>query len=368
MRRAYKLLFRVRLLHGYYTNEISHDFSVVPTPGTARWLKDNHMLFRIDDTGFRIFYTADTKNSLTVPFIPFDATRLRFMLLLENPGKFFNITDLIINGEVYTSGNILEFVNNGAGSGDLNQYLIQKAEPSVFTYEFPQVVSPASASIGKLEVFDEQGEQVSISNPDPEIHFPDPDEIQHTPDGRFFYPLDLTSYPVGVYRFQSYVDDANEEVESIYVDAQLKRKSVFGMVHIDLPASSVLFDPGEEPEWTYTAPDYNARLAAKTPYWRYLMIMKNEPVGAMPYAVIDEKNEYTFTQQTDTEINGIQTLVYDSDTGIPLSEKPINSFQFIKNPGEEEKELIAALSNPSLNNVTDLSPEQPDITQVYVYV
>ncbi len=366
MRRAYKLLFRVRLLHGYYTNGISHDFSVVPTPETARWLKDNYMLFRIDDTGFRIFYTADTKNTPDAPFIPFDAIRLRFMLLLENPGKFFNITDLTIDGKVCKSGNIVEFVNNGTVSGDLNQHLIQKAEPGIFTYEFPQVVSPASASIGKLEVFDEQNEQISISDPD--THFPDPDEIHHTPDGRFFYPLDLTSYPVGVYKFKSYVDDANEAEERIYLDGQLKKMSVFGMVHIDLPASSLLFDPGEEPAWTYTAPDYNARFSAKTPYWRYLMIMKNEPVGTLPYAVIDEKNEYTFTQRADTEINGIQTLVYDSDTAIALSEKPINSFQFIKNPGEEEKELIAALSNPSLNNVTDLSPEQPDITQVYVYV
>lgn len=363
MRRAYKILFRVKLSHEYYTDGISPDFSVVPTPETTNWLKNNNMLFRTDNTGFRVFYTADTGNELNFPFTSFEATRLRFMLLLQNPEKFFNITDLTIGGKTYQSGNILEFVNTGTGSQELNKHLIWNAEPAIFTYEFPQIAESISDDIGKLEIFNEQNEQIVLESPDP-------DSVIPTNDGRFLYPVDLNGYPIGMYRFTTYVNNTDEEERSIYIDGQLKKNSVFGIIHIDLPASSVLFDPEDE-EWHYTAPDYDAVFLAKAPYWRYLMIMKNEPVGEKTFSIRDTRNEYTFIQKTDTEINGFQTLVYDSEERIPLSEQPITTFCFVDisdEPPPSEIKILKSLSNPVVNIITDVSPNHPEITQIYVYV
>ena len=362
MRRSYKLLVRVRLLHSYYTNGIAQDFTVVPVPETVRWLKDNNMLFRNDDTGFRIFYTADTGSTLLEPFTSFEAERLRFMLILNDPGRFFNITDLTIEGHPYKPGNILEFVNKGVNL-DFDKQLILKSEPQVFTYQFPQQ-SGASSDIGKLEVFNERGEQVAIGNSDPEIHYPNPDEILPDANNNFVYPMDLTGYPTGIYRFKSYVNNTNEQERSIYMDGQLQKMNVFAMIHIDLKASSILF--GTE----YTAPDYKALFSAKSPYWRYLLIMKNRSIDGKTYAVVDEEGEYTFIRNADTEINGIQTLVYDSDQVIPLSEQPITSLSLVDLSGESSKgiKVVEFLSNPVVNSITDLSPSRPDITQIYVYV
>lgn len=363
MRRTYKILFRVKLSHGYYTEGISPDFFIIPTPETTNWLKNNNMLFRTDNTGFRVFYTADTGSEFNFPFTSFEATKLRFMLLLKNPGKFFNVTNLVIGGKTYQSGNILEFVNTGTGSQELNKHLIWKTEPSIFTYEFPQKAESPLDDIGKLEIFNEQNEQIILKGPDP-------NEIIPTNDGRFLYPVDLTEYPIGVYRFKTYVNNTDEEERSIYVDGRLKKTGVFGMVHIDLSSSSVLFDPEEE-ELQYTAPDYDAALLAKAPYWRYLMIMKNEPVGEKTFGVRDTRSEYTFIQKTDTEINGFQTLVYDSEERIPLSEQPINTFCFVDvsdEPPPSEIKILKSLSNPVVNIITDAGPNHPEITQIYVYV
>ncbi|EPB65583.1 hypothetical protein ANCCEY_15351, partial [Ancylostoma ceylanicum] len=223
----------------YLPSVLYKDFTVVPVPETVRWLKDNNMLFRNDDTGFRIFYTADTGSTLLEPFTSFEAERLRFMLILNDPGRFFNITDLTIEGHPYKPGNILEFVNKGVNL-DFDKQLILKSEPQVFTYQFPQQ-SGASSDIGKLEVFNERGEQVAIGNSDPEIHYPNPDEILPDANNNFVYPMDLTGYPTGIYRFKSYVNNTNEQERSMYMDGKLQKMNVFAMIHIDLKASSILF-------------------------------------------------------------------------------------------------------------------------------
>jgi len=348
MIRSYKILFRVELNHAYYTDGVSRDFDIYPTQETAAWLHENNMMFRIDDTGFRVFYT-DTKNSSpSIPFTPFDAVQLRFMLFLKSNEKFFNITDLIIDGDLYASGQLL-LMKNDAFEEELELSLVDGVRPFVFSYTFPQVASTPETDKGQIEVVDPLGRDVTPDTPNPQ-------EIIPNQEGIFSYPLDLTRFPRGEYVFKTKVNNLNEVVKHVYIDNRVLAEKPFGLVSIDLPASEDSFEPDIV---------FKGELEQKKPIWKYYLLMKNFAPEA-GYSVIDSRDVplYTFDQKGSEEINGIPTLVFESNEVIPLTEEPLSSLQF---RDDDDKVLIDGLSNPVVN-VISASPGNPEVYKIYVNV
>lgn len=348
MIRSYKILFRVELSHSYYTNGESRDFDIHPTPETAAWLHENNLIFRRDDTGLRVFYTDAKNSSPSVPFTPFDAVQLRFMLFLKSPETFFNITDLVIDNEVYASGQLLLLKNN-AFQEDLEMSLVNGVRPFVFSYVFPQVTAAPATARGQIEVIDPLGRAVTLSSPDPA-------EVIPNLEGIFSYPMDLTGFPRGEYTFKTTVDGLDLIEKHVYVDNQVLTRNPFGLVAIDLPASADEFEPD-------TA--FKATFNKKEPVWKYFLLMKNLNPAA-GYSVVDSLigSTYTFTEKTPVEINGITTLVFESDQQIPLSEIPLNTIQLL---GSTSQVLIDGLANPTVNVISS-SPGNPEVYKIYVNV
>ncbi len=348
MIRSYKILFRVEINHSYYTDGVSRDFDIYPTRETAAWMQENNLIFRKDDTGIRVFYT-DTKNSdPSVPFTPFDAVQLRFMLFLKSTETFFNITDLNIDNEVYKSGQLL-LLKNDSFEEALEMSLVNEVRPFVFSYVFPQVTLTPGTAKGQIEVIDPLGRNVPLSTPDPL-------EVSPALDGIFSYPMDLTGFPRGEYTFKTTVDDTDLIERSVYIDNRVLAENPFGLIAIDIPASADEFEPNTV---------FKATLNKKEPIWKYFLLMKNLNPGA-GYSVIDSLigSTYTFTEKDPVEINGITTLVFESDQQIPLTEIPLNTIQLLNNTAQV---LIDGLANPTVNVISS-SSGNPEVYKIYVNV
>lgn len=350
MIRSYKILFRVELNHAYYTNGVSRDFEIYPTQETAAWLHENNMMFRRDDTGFRVFYTDAKNPGPAAPFTSFDATQLRFMLFLKNREIFFNITNLIIDDVVYAGGQLL-LMKNDAFEEELELSLVSGIRPFVFSYIFPQTVTIPTMDVGQIQVIDPLGRDVTPSTPDPQ-------EVIPNQKGVFSYPIDLTGFPRGTYVFKTWINDNEMDAitKRVYIDDRVLAERPFGLVAIDLPASEDDFEPGTV---------FKAELEEKKPIWKYYLLMKNFDPEA-DYSVIDSRisPSYTFTEKDPVEINGVTTLVFESDQEIPLTEVPLNYFQLLDNT---DAVLINGLSNPVVNVISS-SPDNPEVYKIYVNV
>lgn len=339
MNRSYRIAFQVTLDHSYYTSGQTPDFSILPTRDTMSWLKENKMLFRSDETGFRVFYTA-------APFVPFTEKELRFMLVLKEGTRFFNITDLNVGGEDYTSGDLLLFKNSGLTS-ELTPGILPGAESKVFTYVFPQK-SENPEALGQLEIRDEAGNIIPLE-------IPDPDTIPRTAEKEFRYPVDLSKYPEGVYDFKTSLSDNPEVItKQIYVDEQVKRQSAFGLIRITLT---------EEVLTT----SFKAQFATKQPYWRYHFVIKNMTADDYVFSVEDQLGEYSFVQTNNDEMNGYPVVVFDSEQLIPLSELPRKKLRFIREQDGVRSTLVSNLSNPVVNIVNE-DVGEPNVSNVFVYI
>src|SRR6218665_1121996 len=89
---SYKRLFNTKVVHDFYVDSISKkDLAVAPTVSTGIAMKNNNMLFRSDESGFRVLYKADDAGD---PFIDFSNVRLTFTVQLLNVNEFLNFTNL----------------------------------------------------------------------------------------------------------------------------------------------------------------------------------------------------------------------------------------------------------------------------------
>lgn len=344
MIRSYKILFRIELDHSYYTDGVSRDFDIYPTPETAVWLQANNLLFRRDDTGMRVFYTDSKQGSPSAPFTAFDATQLRFLLFLKSADTFFNITDLTINTESYKSGQLLLLKNNGFNE-NLQLSLVDGMKPFVFSYTFPQLTDTPETARGQIQILDPSGRDVTPTSPDPQ-------EIIPNPEGIFSYPVDLIGFPAGEYTLKTTVDGTDLIEKKVYVDNRIVAERPFGLISIDLPASADAFEPNKL---------FKGALNRKEPVWKYFLMMKNLDPGA-GYSVVD--TTYTFTERTSVEVNGITTLVFESDQQIPLTQIPLNTVQLLNNTAQV---LIDGLANPTINVISS-SPGPPEVYKIYVNV
>jgi hypothetical protein len=268
------------------------------------------------------------------------------MLFLKSQEKFFNITDLIIDSEVYSSGQLLLMKNDVFAEG-LVLSLVDGVRPFIFSYTFPQVAPTPATDKGQIEVIDPFGRDVTPDSPDPQ-------EVIPNQEGILTYPLDLSGFPRGEYVFKTWVNDFDLIEKSVYIDNRVLAEKPFGLVSIDLPASVDNFEPGTV---------FKGELAEKAPIWKYFLLMKNFAPSA-GYSVIDTESIYTFTEKDSVVINGITTLVFESDIEIPLSEIPVNTLQLHNNMSEI---LIDGLSNPVVN-VISASPDNPEVYKIYVNV
>ncbi|MFL5764148.1 MAG: hypothetical protein ACJ77K_09420 [Bacteroidia bacterium] len=358
---AYIKLFNALFKHTFYESGISKkDLSVIPTAATADALKNSNMLFRKDDGGFRVLYKGDPITA--VPFIPFDNVRLTFVLQLLNPVEFMNFSDLTDNSvsppKKYGPGKILYFNNLGTGTAsDLNYSLIDYLRPTSFTYRFPQTAT-GLGDTANIIIKDQAGNIVTPLSPPSTLIVPDDNNKYH-------YPIDFTKLPKGLYTFDTwktaFPNPGDHTIESIYIDNDLARSGVFGIVDLSfadytqVPVSKL----------------YNARFFTRGTQWKYVIVLKS-PSAPAPgdVSITDDATQspygpLVFTPVTGTiMVNGITAKVFNSTTSnIPYFEVPKKSLTINGASGP----VISNIPGPPLG-VISADPADFNITQIFVTI
>jgi|GEM_PF-2834040 len=374
---VYKKLFNTVIAHDFYVDNISRkDLAVVPTQETMQALKNGNMIFRTSADGFRVFYRAEDGGG---SFVDFSNLRLVFAVQLENIAAFLNFTDLDDDTSEYKAGKILYFTNAAdVQANELTYKLLDSLRPAMFTYQFPKVTG-VTGNVGKLVI---TGPDNTIVTPT----YPDPDNIPKTSAGTFVYPIDFTGMQKGIYKFETSIDGTPNKIETIYIDNELAKQKVFGIVDIKVINAD---DDSFPPEPLSPSPPlppvtesrvYTMRFVRRVTQWRYIVVLKSPSVSpSAVLGIIDDVPQapygtlsFTTNPLNDRIVNGFPAKVFNSTVAtIPYFETPKKNLNIKKDPDVEEPLMptmvLKNIPGPPLQ-VVSADPENVNITEIYVYI
>jgi len=265
---SYRRLFNTRILHTFYEEGVSKkDLAVIPLDSTASTMKNSNLLFRADEEGFRVLYKAEELSGS--PFIAFGNVNLVFALQLLNVNEFLNFTNLGAGAKTYVAGKIIYFTNRGGVTvNNLSYSLIDYLRPTSFTYQFPQTAT-GPTDTANIIIKDLAGNVVTPIYPPSTLILPDE-------NNKYNYPIDLSKLPKGLYKFDTwktaFPNPIDHTIESIYIDNDLARTGVFGIVDIFVE------DYNELP----TDRIYNMNFERRLTKWKYIVVLKSPSVTPAP--------------------------------------------------------------------------------------
>lgn len=363
----YAKLFNVALRHDFYTGGITHDFDITPTKSTQQLFKNNKLIFKKDNTGFRVMYR---KSSTPPPdsFVNFANIELRFGMTMKNITEFLNFSNLDKSPtKTFKAGNIMYFTNTNVTTHKLKYEILDELKPNQFMYEFPQT---SLVDTGSIEIKNEAGTVVTPASP------PGPPftGIQNV-NGKFFYPVDLSHLPPGMYSFKTTVG-TNNKTKDFYIDNELITAGICGVIKIKAQgAANTDWPPasGGEP-----ARQYFTDLIRRETKWRFIVVPKLSGIPAASLTVVDAVINplpynpgspqvlYAFTNITSPPapvVNGVQAIVYESTTLIPFYEKAKTGLRVMNGATIVQDNV----NNPAQNVISALSTDF-NTTIIYVIV
>ncbi len=296
----YIKLFNTRLEHDFYVSGITKDLEITPTIETRLAMKNSNMLYRADDTGFRVLYRVDDSGN---PFVDFKDVKLVFGATHKNATEFLNITKLTaLSG--YAPDKVLYFYNIGSeGSTNLNFAFLDFLKSAIFNYEFPQNAANAGDN-GSIIIKNSVGNVVTPS-------FPDPTQVKANTALKWIYPIDFSNMPSGLYEFET-TGNASTITKTVYIDNDLVKQSVFAIIDLLAKNASSSNYPVDR--------EYKMLFARNRTYWKYILVLKSGNVlisdtidlldtsspAQAPYGAI------VFTRKNNILVNGIDAVEFTS--------------------------------------------------------
>lgn len=359
----YNRLFNLRLAHNYYEGGKGRGIVLEPTRDTLAKLGGGNMLFKRLPYGITVLYRALADE--VTPMVAFDSdTTFTFSLKVENKAEFLNITNLdepSPSTTKYRSGNLLYFSNDPASASIdpespevITHQLLDSLRNKLFTYNFKVSGSPDKVLLG-MQNSDE--EFVSIGKAIDGTPLPDKVEVARKDDGNYARSIDLRNHRPGKYTIiiRDETDSSTLQEEEVYLDDELATLDILGIVDIKYDqATNHLYGDTEE---------YTLQFVRKETVWKYFIVNKNQKVsvsiddliindttnGTTGYSDPTVYSGITFTKEGETEINGVETVTFKSDTAIPFYEIP-NAFIKLVDDSDDSV-LLDHLPNPSHSGV-----------------
>jgi hypothetical protein len=353
---TYRRLFNTRIEHDFYVSGISKDLAVFSTSETEGAMKNSKMQFRVDETGFRVLYRVDESNA---PFIDFKDVRLVFGLQIKNVTEFLNITTMLPG---YGAGKVVYFnnLNNTETVSLLNVSLIDAVRPPVFTYEFP-ITATNPGQTGTITVTDQNNNNVTLPPPFTGL-------VQDS-QGRFFYPIDFTKLPKGLYTFSTLISGGGgSATQKIYIDTELAKQGVFGIVDILAKDGTSASFPGPPNERVY-----KMKFDRRTTRWKYYVVLKTGNTVIGDSVTIEDTDttspvynpgaaQIVFASAGTTTVNGIDTKIFLSNLpAIPFYEKAKIGLDLKKNVTDV---IMTDLPSPSLTVISGTATE----SEIFVFI
>lgn len=246
MTRSYVNLTRISLLHGYYTDGATDDFSLTPTEDTQRFFRNYRLKFGAPARTVRDKYIILQEQVNGGPLIELPATyQWRFVLSLQN-AHFPNFTDLgsATGNEIFLFENQLAGTALHGGSFTRMQLVGEQFTWSGLTAGTTQVTATHDVSGDNFVV----------------------DVVSEDENGTAVLSvrLDLEKKTPGIYTL---LGDGPGDTVQIYYDATLAGRGVFGIVHLT------------EGGGLSVGSDHDITFAARSAAWKYFLVLKGSHTG-----------------------------------------------------------------------------------------
>jgi len=356
---TYIKLFNTRLEHDFYVSGITKDLIVMPTIETAVAMKNSNMIFRMEDAGFRILYRVDDVGE---PFIDFKNVRLVFGVQIKNATEFSNITSLsTIPG--YSADKIMYISNTpNVTTAALAITFLDYLRTSIFNYEFPQ--TGASNDAATISIF-KDGVDVTPA-------FPDPTNVNANSAGSFFYPVDFSNKPRGLYEFKTKINPSGSLItKTVYVDNDLAKQNVFAIMEL-------LAKDGKPVNYGNNYPanrEYSLAFEKRETQWKYIVILKSFDPNALPTIDILDTNpsqpvygQIDFNTAVDTTVNGIPAKIITSKPPKPpYYELAKTGLNIRKDPSGTPVTLLTNIPGVPIGLIS-ADPSDFGITEIYVTI
>ncbi len=336
----YDKLFKLRVLHGYYTSLISKDLDFRPTASCEQKLNGSGLKFRKDKSGFTVFAGVEEDGPLTKSLSGLN--KLTFGIYLGNP-SFMNFSDLPLEQQ---TGHVFYFNNKTVNKQEVfstgeESLLLQKgtyvAKDELVRLEkdsYKYIHSGSGTEKTARLIFSETGLVVR----EKEV-----DKI----DGVFEFEFILKGLKPGKYHFE--IDSA--ELDSFYHPGDLKTSGLFGILEIfaSVPNDNKFFNSSGD----ILFKEYTLAFNNRKTTWKYHIINKNGATLADPI-IRELSNPWNFTEVDDG--------LFSSDSVMPLQEEPIKGIEFLADKNDSGSVLVQNLPNPAVELI---KPDTNDISKIY---
>ncbi len=366
----FKRLFNLRLAHDYFIGGRPSGMNLRPTKATQRLISGGRMLFKPVPNGITVLYEAlDDEKTPVVQHK--GKMKFVFALIVDNPKRFFNVTDLDMKetDRKFRSADILYFKNStgSANPETISHILLDSLRSKSFSYLFGFPGTPGSVI---FSLTDAGGQKISAGKY--AEGNPLPVEITLAPDEEGIYRqnIDIRNFPDALYRIMVREEGSAEWMtkEVFYAENELSSQIPAGIVEIVL-------GPGHLYDDTH---DYQLKFTSKKTIWKYYIINRNgkfEDTGNLD--IEDKSGDFSEFYESvgfirdiaeppeAAGIKGEETVIFRSEEPIPFYEEPKTSICLKKK--SESACLIKHLPNPSHNGVIKDSGEGGE-SEIYVFI
>lgn len=270
----YKRILNLTVGHNYFKDGFDRFLILHPNAATEELLRNGKMLFKRLPKGVTILYR--TLGDETTTFVELDKNqRFTFVIKTGNINGLLNITDLDESlDRTFGAGNIVYFKNNPANVSSnknnpeiLTHEIIDSLRGPLFTYQFTLNGNPAAV---RMIVARAEGIPVPVGK---DANGNDLSTILHLSIGKnktFSQQVDLRDFQKGRYSItiRNEANTTTLKSEEIYVDEQLERDNILGIVDIVYDSvSGHLYGKTEEYKLLFQG--------AKT-FWKYYIVNKSK--------------------------------------------------------------------------------------------
>lgn len=272
----YKRILNLVIGHNYFKDGIDRFVTLYPTTATETLLRNGKMLFKRLPNGVTILYK--TLDDEITPFIELDKKQcFTFLLKTGNTPGLLNITDLDESpSRPFGTGKIVYFTNNPASASSnsnnpeiLSNEIIDAVKGPLFTSKFSINGNPATV---KMIVTNADGDPIPVGKDTLGNPFPTTITLSKSTNNTFEQQVDLRDFQRG--RYLLTIKSADETVtlktEEIYVDEQLEKENLLGVVDIVYESDSDnLYGETEE---------YKLQLKSTDAFWKYYIVNKSKNI------------------------------------------------------------------------------------------
>lgn len=273
----YKRILNLVTGHNYFKDGMDKFVTLFPTTETDTLLRNGKMLFKRLPNGITILYK--TLDDEITPFVELDKNQhFTFVLKSQNISGLLGITNLDESlARPFMAGNIVYFTNNPLNPSFnknnpeiLSKEIIDSLRSPLFTYKFSVNGNP---TLVKLIVTNSSGNPVSVVKDALGNYLPETIPLSINPNNTFEQQVDLRDYQRG--RYQITIKSADEtttlKTEEIYVDEQLERENILGIVDIVYKSTSAnLYGETEE---------YKLQFEYCRTFWKYYIVNKSKNIS-----------------------------------------------------------------------------------------